>query len=38
MFRSMIAGNMACAYVLVHINRRITSSRDWKLKRADCGC
>lgn len=37
MFRSIIAGNMACAYVLVQMRRRMTSSSDWKLKRADCG-
>jgi len=37
LFRSMMPGAKWWTYVLVHIRRRMTWSRDWKLKRAVCG-
>ena len=34
LFRSMIDGTMAWMYADVHITRRITRRRDWRLKIA----
>jgi hypothetical protein len=33
---SIILGNNWCTYAQVQMSRRMTSRRDWKLKRADC--